>query len=302
MVLNSWSPTCASLLPGALGVLFLAALCGGVVALAARRRSAAARDLSDAWLAEAADRVRAFAGDAPSVAGVQRRIIRDVLASALVSLKSAYVNGNVVVRLGDEAWAAVAPIRPLVEEEVVAELAAAIARRGTHQGMAFKVHGPLAVRLVRDPALEARQVLVRTDGVAPTRDRHHAEADRAASVPTAVAPRRRGAPAAKTRLARPSTERAVLGLVDADGRRSEIRTLQIVGTADGCDITLANDTVSGRHLSVRPAAEGAIVKDLWSTNGTLLDGVRLTPGEEVLALAGARLVLGEVVLTVTIVR
>lgn len=302
MVLNSWSPTCASLLSGALGVLFLAALCCGAVMFATRRRSAAARDLSDAWLAEAVDRLRAFAGDGPSVAGVQRRIIRDVLASALVSLKSAYVNGNVVVRLGDEAWAAVAPIRPLVEEEVVAELAAAIARRGTHQGMAFKVHGPITVRLVRDPALEARQVLVRTDGIAPTRDRRHAEADPRASAPTAVAVPRRGAPAAKTRLVQSPAEHAVLALVDADGERFDVARLQIVGTADGCDVQLANDTVSGRHLSVRPVPEGVVVKDLWSTNGTRLDGVRLSPGEEVLALDGARLSLGELVLTVTTVR
>ena len=50
----------------------------------------------------------------------------------------------------------------------------------------------------------------------------------------------------------------------------------IVGRSPGADIVLGDDFVSGRHTRVFPAGDSAIAEDLGSTNGTLLNGQRLT--------------------------
>jgi len=50
----------------------------------------------------------------------------------------------------------------------------------------------------------------------------------------------------------------------------------VVGRSPGADIVLGDDFVSGRHLRVLPAGDGVIAEDMGSTNGTLLNGQRLT--------------------------
>ena len=50
----------------------------------------------------------------------------------------------------------------------------------------------------------------------------------------------------------------------------------VVGRSPGADIVLGDDFVSGRHLRVSPAGDAVIAEDLGSTNGTLLNGRRLT--------------------------
>jgi hypothetical protein len=50
----------------------------------------------------------------------------------------------------------------------------------------------------------------------------------------------------------------------------------VVGRSPGADIVLGDDFVSGRHMRVSPAGDSAIAEDLGSTNGTILNGKRLT--------------------------
>jgi pSer/pThr/pTyr-binding forkhead associated (FHA) protein len=50
----------------------------------------------------------------------------------------------------------------------------------------------------------------------------------------------------------------------------------VIGRSPGADIVLGDDFVSGRHARVSPAGDSAIVEDLGSTNGTVLNGRRLT--------------------------
>jgi transcriptional regulator with PAS, ATPase and Fis domain len=50
----------------------------------------------------------------------------------------------------------------------------------------------------------------------------------------------------------------------------------VLGGSPTCDVVLRDPTVSGRHASVIPSAEGFDVKDLGSRNGTWLDGVAVT--------------------------
>jgi len=50
----------------------------------------------------------------------------------------------------------------------------------------------------------------------------------------------------------------------------------VVGRSPGADIVLGDDFVSGRHLRVAPAGDTIVAEDLGSTNGTLLNGAKLT--------------------------
>lgn len=59
------------------------------------------------------------------------------------------------------------------------------------------------------------------------------------------------------------------------GTRLPIRGPIVIGRSPGADIVIADDFVSARHARVAPAGNGAVVEDLDSTNGTLLNGVRV---------------------------
>jgi hypothetical protein len=48
-----------------------------------------------------------------------------------------------------------------------------------------------------------------------------------------------------------------------------------IGREPGCDLTLADQTVSRRHASLAKDAEGWLLSDLGSTNGTRLNGWRV---------------------------
>ena len=61
----------------------------------------------------------------------------------------------------------------------------------------------------------------------------------------------------------------------------------VIGRSPGADIVLGDDFVSGRHARVLPSGESAVVEDLGSTNGTVLNGERLS--------APARLKVGDVI-------
>ena len=49
----------------------------------------------------------------------------------------------------------------------------------------------------------------------------------------------------------------------------------VIGRSPGADIVIGEDFVSGRHARVMPSGDGALVEDLGSTNGTLLNGTKL---------------------------
>lgn len=50
----------------------------------------------------------------------------------------------------------------------------------------------------------------------------------------------------------------------------------VIGRSPGADIVVGDDFVSGRHAIVSPSGEEAVLEDLGSTNGTLLNGQRVT--------------------------
>ena len=80
------------------------------------------------------------------------------------------------------------------------------------------------------------------------------------------------------------------------GTRLPIRGPIVIGRSPGADIVIADDFISARHARVAPARDGAVLEDLGSTNGTLLDGVPVTG---VMPLPpGSVITLGTVKLTV----
>jgi pSer/pThr/pTyr-binding forkhead associated (FHA) protein len=68
-----------------------------------------------------------------------------------------------------------------------------------------------------------------------------------------------------------------------------------VGRGAGCTLTLADDSfVSTVHARLYPADDGLMVEDLGSTNGTYLNGRRLTAPQQV--RKGDRVQIGSTVL------
>jgi hypothetical protein len=69
-------------------------------------------------------------------------------------------------------------------------------------------------------------------------------------------------------LVLPTGERVVLG-----------EQMLSVGRMPECNIVLADPNVSRRHAEIRPKGVGYVVVDLGSTNGTRVNGIRITEHE-----------------------
>ena len=59
----------------------------------------------------------------------------------------------------------------------------------------------------------------------------------------------------------------------------------VIGRQQDCDIAVASEEISRRHAQVKPTADGLMVEDLGSANGTFINGKRvqtglMRPGEE----------------------
>ncbi len=53
----------------------------------------------------------------------------------------------------------------------------------------------------------------------------------------------------------------------------------VIGRSPGADIVIGDDFVSGKHARVSPRGAEAVLEDLGSTNGTLLNGQRVTASQ-----------------------
>ena len=81
------------------------------------------------------------------------------------------------------------------------------------------------------------------------------------------------------------------------GERIELLGELVVGR-ENADLTVHDDEVSRRHLAVRPHEDGVELEDLGSTNGTFVDGARLSA--VVVVSSGARVTLGETELEIEV--
>jgi transcriptional regulator with PAS, ATPase and Fis domain len=75
------------------------------------------------------------------------------------------------------------------------------------------------------------------------------------------------------------------------GHRAEVEAAGVViGSGAGCDLRLADDLVSRRHVEVRPESTGLRIVDRGSRNGTFVEGMRIY---ELLVTADVLLALGQ---------
>ena len=66
------------------------------------------------------------------------------------------------------------------------------------------------------------------------------------------------------------------------------------------DVILPGDTISRRHVRIERRTDGYYVTDMFSTNGTFLDGHRLESGQAVALADGAELTVASLHFRVTI--
>src|SRR4051794_24717489 len=81
------------------------------------------------------------------------------------------------------------------------------------------------------------------------------------------------------------------------GERIEVVGELVVGRGH-VDVKVSDQEVSRRHLAVRPHEDGVELEDLGSTNGTFVDGARLSA--VVVVSSTARVILGQTELEIEV--
>jgi pSer/pThr/pTyr-binding forkhead associated (FHA) protein len=81
------------------------------------------------------------------------------------------------------------------------------------------------------------------------------------------------------------------------GERIEVVGELVVGRGQA-DVKVSDQEVSRRHLAVRPHEDGIELEDLGSTNGTFVDGARLSAA--VVVSSTARVILGRTELEIEV--
>ncbi len=72
------------------------------------------------------------------------------------------------------------------------------------------------------------------------------------------------------------TVSVVQGPAELSGVSLPVTGPVVIGRSPGADIVIGDDFVSGRHARLSPSGEGAVLEDLGSTNGTVLNGKPVT--------------------------
>ncbi|HET6498904.1 MAG TPA: FHA domain-containing protein [Coriobacteriia bacterium] len=98
----------------------------------------------------------------------------------------------------------------------------------------------------------------------------------------------------QVRVAGPTSADTRLALAVVDGPRTlrgvsvPVSGPVVIGRSPGADIVISDDFVSSTHARVTPAPDGtALIEDLDSTNGTMVNGARIA--------RAAALVAGDIV-------
>ncbi|GMA33114.1 FhaA domain-containing protein [Litorihabitans aurantiacus] len=150
------------------------------------------------------------------------------------------------------------------EDALADEIIAAAAEHAREQG--FSLVGPLAVTFAAKPDLETGRFRVHSSTVRSGADQRqqgqHSQPDGAAQ------------PQAWTGTV-PEPPRHPL--IDIDGKRYLLTgEATVLGRGTESDIVVDDTGVSRRHLEIRRTARGVVVTDLGSTNGTFVEGNRIS--------------------------
>lgn len=172
-----------------------------------------------------------------------------------------------------------------VEHELVRELAEAVTQHSQRE--AYRLAEPVLVVLQESvdvrigsmnvlPALAATAVTHAPATLAPSGDESESTNRSDADESVVIKP-------VTTSLSGTLPGAITAALVLDDGTRHVLETERVVvGRQSGCSIVIRDTNVSREHLQLRRRPSGWTIRDLGSTNGTKLNGVRVE-GEQMLA-------------------
>ncbi len=84
-------------------------------------------------------------------------------------------------------------------------------------------------------------------------------------------------------------------------RRSIVRKpIAVIGRSASCDVQISGPTVSSRHATIKVYSDGAVIEDMQSSNGTMVNGQRITSATSV--PNGSIIMLGKDGPTIKVVR
>jgi hypothetical protein len=212
---------------------------------------------------------RAFKSEVQPVeiaAALQREVDNN---AQVVSRERSLVPNDFVVELGPHDYGRLAPY----EGTLAAELADLVREHAQVQRYSFT--GPVAIALTQDDDLHTGQFHVRSEVKAGVdRGTHFAPSE--------------------------TTERRAVALLDINGTQHPVVPPGVVlGRGGDSDLRIDDPGVSRRHAEIRVHGQGpdaqVVIVDLGSTNGTVVDGVRVTQAPLV---DGSRVVVGSTVIDV----
>ncbi len=205
--------------------------------------------------------------------------------AAVVARDRTLVPNHFSVDLGDHDYDRLAPY----EKPLTKELAAMVREHADEQRYAFV--GGVEVELRHEPSLETGVFRIHSDVIAGA---EVAPLDLSGLAAAGREPR--VVHTAATAQAAPNDDYGRLVVREGKNASYEIElrhSVTVIGRAADAGVRLADQAVSRRHAEIRVSGNGAIVSDLQSTNGTLLNGARVTTAALV---DGDELRIGETVL------
>ena len=188
--------------------------------------------------------------------------------AAIVAAGRTLVPNDFVVELGATDHERLAPYADTLGEEFADLMRAYAGEEG------YSHVGPVRVHFERDDGLETGTFRIRSDVIRGPVD--------AAPKGTPAAGGHGGAPRLVTAAGTPAESAYVLS-----------QTVTVIGRGAEADLRLADPGVSRRHAEIRVGAGEAVVSDLGSTNGTLVNGRSVT---EAVLRTGDEITIGETTL------
>jgi hypothetical protein len=188
--------------------------------------------------------------------------------AAVVARDRTLVPNHFSVDLGDHDYDRLAPY----EKPLTKELAAMVREHADEQRYAFV--GGVQVELRHVPTLETGVFRIHSEVLAGP---EVAPLDLSGLAAAGREPR-----VVHTAASAPAAPADGYGhLVVREGKNAsyqvELRQpVTVIGRAADAGVRLADQAVSRRHAEIRVSSDGAVVNDLRSTNGTLLNGARVT--------------------------
>jgi len=197
-----------------------------------------------------------------------RKLTREMDEHRSYSLSQTYVPNEYRVYLSTRDRARFAD----VEDALSAELAGYLLEHARREG--FALLSTPVIEFVTDAQLGLGEFGIETDNVSPDQEPVPAVAAAGAGHTRVFDPAPRG-----TAVREPRAGRALLL---HEGRRLVIAPAgATIGRSRQCDIVLNDPNVSREHAEVRQRGEQWFVRDLGSTNGTALNGRRVSGTEPV---------------------